>query len=96
VWHFDWDPAKAQANFRRHGVSFGEAQTAFHDDFGLLVDDPDHSQTEERLLLIGLSSKLRVLVVVHHSDPRDRMIRISSARRATPTERAQYYWQSRK
>jgi uncharacterized DUF497 family protein len=96
LWRFDWDPAKEDANLRRHGVSFEEAQTAFYDDHALLIDDPDHSRTEERFVLTGLTSKLRLLVVVHCSDVDDNVIRIISARRATPTERSHYYWQRHK
>ena len=92
LWRFDWDPAKAEANLRRHGVSFDEAQTAFYDDHALLIDDPDHSRIEERFVLTGLTSKLRLLVVVHCSGADDNVIRIISARRATPTERSHYYW----
>ncbi len=51
---FEWDPVKARANARRNGISFEEAETAFHDDFALLVFDPDHSEDESRFLLIGL------------------------------------------
>ena len=52
---FTWNPAKAAANKRKHRVSFGEAQTVFYDDEALLLDDPDHSETEDRFILLGLS-----------------------------------------
>ena len=58
---FTWSPAKATTNKRKHRVSFGEAQTVFYDDEGLLLDDPDHSETEDRFVLLGLSASLRVL-----------------------------------
>ena len=62
----EWDSAKARANLRKHGVSFEEAETAFLDDYALVLPDPDHSSSdEERLVLIGLSSALRVLSVIY-------------------------------
>ncbi|MEO6331589.1 MAG: BrnT family toxin, partial [Gemmatimonadaceae bacterium] len=61
---FEWDPAKAAANLKKHGVGFEEAQTVFEDEEALLMADPDHSDEEERFILLGLSSSLRVLVVV--------------------------------
>lgn len=87
---FDWDAAKARENLRKHGISFDEAQTVFSDDQALLLDDPDHSAAEERFVLLGLSAKLRVLVVVHALREQGEVIRLISARRATRTERAQY------
>lgn len=63
--HFTWDAAKAHANLAKHGISFEEAETAFSDDHALVLPDPEHSGTEERYLLLGLSAALRVLVVVH-------------------------------
>ena len=87
---FDWDPAKAAANLRAHGVSFEEAQSVFYDEHALLLDDPDHSADEDRFLLLGLSAALRVLVVVHCYREADTVVRIISARKATRSERAQY------
>jgi len=87
---FEWDPAKAAANRRKHGVSFEEGKTVFWDDHALLLDDPDHSTAEDRFLLLGLSSTPRVLVVVHCYRQDDDVIRLVSARRATPTERDRY------
>ncbi len=88
---FEWDPAKAAANLRKHGVSFAEAETAFYDDFAKVLPDPDHStDDEDRFLLLGLSSALRVLVVVHCLRERESVIRLISARRATRAERAAY------
>jgi hypothetical protein len=87
----EWDAAKARANLHEHGISFEEAETAFADDFALVLADPDHSSAEEeRLLLIGLSAALRVLVVVHCERDGGEVIRLISARRATRSERAQY------
>src|SRR3954468_13090000 len=87
----EWDSAKARANLRKHGVSFHEAETAFSDDHALVRPDPDHSSAvEERLVLIGLSAALRVLVVVHCERAGGDVIRLISARRATQSERVQY------
>jgi len=74
---FEWDPAKAAANLRKHGVSFAEAETAFYDDYAKVLPDP-------------VSSALRLLVVVHCFREADSVIRLISARRATRVERAQY------
>lgn len=87
----EWDAAKARANVHKHGITFEEAETAFSDDFAIVVPDPEHSSShEERLLLIGLSAALHVLVVVHCERDGGNVIRLISARRATRTERAQY------
>jgi uncharacterized DUF497 family protein len=87
----EWDDVKARANLRKHGISFREAETAFLDDFALLLPDPDHSFIdEERMLLIGISSASRLLVVVHCEREGGDTIRLISARRATRSERVQY------
>lgn len=86
----EWDPAKNTANLRKHKVSFSEAATAFADDNALIIDDPDHSQEEDRFILLGLSSAPRLLVVVHCYRHDDDTIRIISARKATSRERARY------
>ncbi len=89
--HFEWDPTKARANLQKHGISFGEAETAFSDEHALVMPDPEHSSThDERLILIGLSAALRVLVVIHCELEDGDVIRLISARRATRSERAQY------
>ena len=90
---FEWDPRKDASNEKKHGVSFGEAATAFYDEQGFLLDDPDHSEDENHFILIGLSSTVRLLVVVHVYRGADSVIRIISARRATPSERD--FYQSR-
>ena len=59
VIRFDWDPKKAEANLRKHKVSFEDAQSVFSDERALLIDDPDHSEDEERCVLLGLSQSLR-------------------------------------
>lgn len=90
AYKFDWDPAKGRDNLRKHGISFDEAETVFSDDQALLLDDPDHSMREERFVLLGLSAPLRLLLVVHSYRQGGETIRLMSARKATPTERAQY------
>ena len=88
--HFEWDPAKARANLRKHGVSFEEAQTAFADEFALLLENAAHSENEDRFILLGLCARLRLLVVVHCYRTAPGVLRLISAERATPSERAQY------
>jgi hypothetical protein len=87
---FEWDPTKEQANRRKHKVSFEEAESVFADEHARLLDDPDHSEVEDRFVLLGLSSRFRVLVVVHTYRGDEDVIRIISARRATKAERAYY------
>jgi uncharacterized DUF497 family protein len=77
-------------NLRDHHVSFKEAKTVFIDEHALLIDDPGHSEEEERLLLLGISFNLRMLVVVHCYRESDEIIRIISARKATRTEQRTY------
>jgi uncharacterized DUF497 family protein len=86
---FEWDTRKARSNEEKHGISFEEAQTAFLDEQALLIEDPDHSDLEERFILLGLSSSLRLLVVIHALRNRD-MIRIISARKASRLETREY------
>ena len=87
---FEWDARKAAANVRKHGVSFEEARTAFLDDNALLRPDDDHSDDEDRFLLLGLSGRLRTLVVCHCYRQEDEVIRLISARKANSLERQQY------
>jgi uncharacterized DUF497 family protein len=87
---FAWDGARAESNRRKHGVSFEEAATVFADENGRLRHDPDHSVNEDRFILLGFSAKLRLLTVCHAYRECDDVIRIISARRATPNERSQY------
>lgn len=86
----DWDATKARENVRKHGVSFDEAETVFGDDQALLSPDPDHSDNEDRFVLLGMSATLRVLTVVHCYQADETTIRLISARKATRSERAQY------
>ena len=87
---FEWDPSKASSNRKRHGVSFEEAQSVFLDDNALLIDDPDHSVQEVRFILLGISSRLRTLVVCHCTRQQGNVIRIISARKADRSERTLY------
>jgi len=84
----EWDPAKAAANLRKHGVSFEEAATALADDLAVTGFDPDHSRGESRFVTFGVSSAGRLLVVAH-TERGDRL-RIISARSATKRERRIY------
>lgn len=85
---FEWDAQKAAANVRKHGVSFDEAMTVFADDESITIPDPDHSEGEERFLVVGSSSRGRILVVSHAE--RGENIRIISARRADARERRKH------
>ncbi|MGH2414702.1 MAG: BrnT family toxin [Microcystaceae cyanobacterium] len=85
---FEWNPDKASQNFKKHGVSFHEAATVFHDTLSTTFPDPDHSIAESRYVTIGLS-RLGRLLVVAHTDRGDR-IRIISARKATRQEQRFY------
>jgi uncharacterized DUF497 family protein len=87
---FEWDERKNAENQRKHGVSFGEAETVFLDEFALLIDDPDHSSHEQRFILLGISARLRHLVVCHCYRTSGTLIRIISARKATAPERKAY------
>ena len=87
---FEWDDGKDRLNRKKHGVSFGEARTAFYDENALVFEDPDHAASEERFLLLGVSLRLRVLLVCHCFRESESVIRIISARRATQKERAVY------
>lgn len=88
---FIWDNFKNSINKKKHGVSFEEAQTAFFDESAIEFDDPDHSDYEERFLLMGLSQKFRVLITCYCYRSNDSEIRIISARKATKREQKQYF-----
>ena len=87
---FEWDDRKAAENRRKHGVSFDEARTVFFDENALLIPDRGHSEDEDRFVLLGISSQLRILLVVHVYLRAEQEIRIISARKANPEERLQY------
>jgi uncharacterized DUF497 family protein len=88
---FEWDEKKSRENKRRHGVSFEEAQTVFLDENAIRYYDPDHSQDEDRFIMLGMSIRLRVLVVCHCYRSDDKVIRIISARKADQKEEAAYW-----
>ena len=88
--HFEWDEPKAKANVRKHGISFDEAKTVFYDERARLIADPDHSESEDRFVLMGYSSGLKLLVVCHCYRADGNVIRIISARKATRTEASFY------
>jgi len=88
---FEWDKDKNSSSKKKHGISFEEGQTVFVDENALLLHDPDHSDKEDRFILLGLSSNLRILVVCHCYKKNDEVIRIISARKATRSEQKQYW-----
>ena len=85
---FEWDKRKAATNLKKHGVSFAEAASTFGDTLSLTIPDPDHSDEEDRFVLLGVSQRGRMLAVPH--TPRGDCIRIISARLATRRERKTY------
>ena len=87
---FEWDKRKASDNRRKHGISFEEARSAFLDENARVIPDPEHSDDEDRFILLGLSVRLRLLVVVHCYRQQKDVIRIISARQAERSERKQY------
>lgn len=88
---FLWDQNKNLANIKKHKISSEEAKTVFFDDNARLIPDPGHSISEERFIILGLTNKLRLLVVVHTYKENDDIIRIISARKATKSESKYYY-----
>jgi uncharacterized DUF497 family protein len=86
--NFEWDRVKADANLEKHGVSFEEAATAFGDPLSLTIGDPDHSDQEDRFILVGYTFSGRLVVAVHTF--RGATARLISARLATPRERRSY------
>ena len=88
---FEWDENKNSINKQKHNISFEEARTVFYDEFALVIDDPDHSEQEDRFIILGQSSDAKLLVVCHCYRESDTLIRIISARKATKSETSQYY-----
>jgi uncharacterized protein len=88
---FAWDRRKARSNLVKHGVSFEEAQTVFLDENARLIEDPDHSEDEERFVLLGYSLQAGCLIVSHCYRQSEAVIRLISARRATAQEE-EVYW----
>lgn len=87
---FEWDERKSVDNERKHGVSFAEAQTVFYDENAMEFFDPDHSEDEDRFIMLGVSTRLRTLVVCY-CHRRGRAIRIISARKANKNEEKEYW-----
>lgn len=88
---FEWDDNKNKINQTKHKISFEEAKTVFYDEEALVIDDPEHSEEEERFIILGLSNKTNLLVVCHCYRESDTVIRLISARKATKAETRQYY-----
>lgn len=91
---FEWDDRKASANESKHGVTFDEAADAFSDPYARVIPDPDHSDLEERFVLVGMSLSARVLTVCHCERRGGSAVRIISARKSTRAER-EAYWRYR-
>ena len=87
---FAWDEEKQEANIKKHGITFIEAATVFDDINALVRDDPDHSEYEDRFVIIGFSESARLLIVCHCYRADDSIIRIISARKANRKERKEY------
>jgi uncharacterized DUF497 family protein len=87
---FEWEPRKASANLKKHGISFEEAKSVFYDESARLISDPDHSDDEDRFILLGLSHTLRVVLVCHCYRSKGNIIRIISARKASSQESKVY------
>ncbi len=85
---FEWDENKSKLNLKKHGIDFEEGKTVFNDLFAITIDDPDHSDLEERYIDIGISSKGRILVVWYTE--RNENIRLIGCRKANRVEREQY------
>jgi len=92
---FEWDEKTEEANRKKHGVSFEEARTAFYDERAIQFYDPDHSDEEDRFILLGLGLKSQILVVCHCFRESETLVRIISARKADKDEEREY-WKQRK
>ena len=92
---FEWDKKKDKSNIKKHGVTFEEAQTVFFDEHAVQFFDPEHSEDEDRFLLLGTSFKSKTLVVCHCFREKETKVRIISARKADKDEQ-QVYWSERK
>jgi len=90
---FEWDKGKNKANTRKHDISFEEAKTAFYDENAIVFFDPDYSCDEDRFLLLGMSYKLRTLVICHCFRKSETVVRIVSARKADKDEEREYWRQ---
>ena len=90
MYIFDWDENKNRINQEKHGIDFDEASTVFFDERAILFDDPEHSENEERFILLGMSENANVCIVCHCYRESDTVIRIISARKATKREEMIY------
>ena len=90
MYFFDWDEDKNITNIKKHGISFDEAKTVFFDERAILFDDPEHSEDEERFLLLGMSEEANLCIVCHCYRESDTVIRLISARKATKKESDRY------
>ena len=88
--NLSWDTQKASSNKKKHGIAFDEARTVFFDEHARVISDTEHSDDEERFVILGLSSSARLLVVCHCYREDDNTIRLISARKATRNESKQY------
>lgn len=88
---FEWDENKNEINKQKHKLSFVEAKSVFYDTEALVINDPEHSEEEERFIILGTSENANLLVVCHCYRQSETVIRIISARKATKTEAKQYY-----
>jgi len=87
---FEWDDEKNKTNFRKHGIWFEEAQTVWSDSKGAEFFDPEHSESEDRFIRVGISSRMKILLVIFCEREEGEVIRIVSARPATKKEREDY------
>jgi uncharacterized DUF497 family protein len=92
---FEWDKEKESTNIKKHGISFDEARTVFYNENAIQLFDPDHSEDEDRFILLVISFKLRTLIVCHCFRESETVIRIFSARKADRGEEKDY-WRRRK
>lgn len=83
---FEWDENKNELNKKKHNISFEEAKTVFYDEEALIISDPEHSDDEDRFIILGFSQQAKLLVVCHCYRSADMVIRIISARKATRNE----------
>jgi uncharacterized protein len=88
---FQWDKKKDQSNFKKHGIHFSEASTVFYDENAREYFDPDHSEKEDRFLMLGMSRSLRVLIISYCYRESDKIIRIISSRKADNKETRNYF-----
>ena len=91
MFTFEWDEIKAKINIKKHGVTFDEGSTVFYDDYARIIDDPDHSESEARFIILGFSVDKKLLMVCHCYGENEKVIRIFSARKATRKESKQYW-----